>query len=123
MGRRKAQKPLPPHLEELILLLEAQDAPDRAGAIAEVERKHEVSIDFDEVLAEHEAFAERYQKWLRRLLMSVQDQHLKNVLSGNASATSLLKAQGMLGDDKRRDNGRLQLGARPPHNEAALRKW
>jgi hypothetical protein len=88
--------PLPPHLEELISVLEKQDTPERVKAVRAVEEKHGVEIDLDMVIAEHEAFAARYLRWRRRLNMGLEDKADAAALEGRASAAAILRGRGLL---------------------------
>jgi hypothetical protein len=106
MPRAKIPAPLPPHLEELISTLEKQTEPNRLEAIRAVEERHGVEIDLELVIAENEAFADRYAKWRRRLTMGLEDQSIGAALSGRASATTILRGQGLLGKAGGGSNGR-----------------
>ncbi len=94
---KPAPEPLPEHLERLIALLEAQDTPLRSKAIRQVEAEFPgIEIDLDEALAEHEAFADRYRRWRRRLDLDIEDRADAAVLAGKASAGALLRGRGQL---------------------------
>lgn len=117
----RAPKPLPEHLEELISALEKQDTPDRLAAVRAVEEKHEVEIDLELAIAEHEAFAERYRRWRRRIQMGLEDKAEAAALSGRASATAILRGQGLL-KRARSDRERPLLGREHRDRVAAAKR-
>lgn len=119
----RAPKPLPEHLEELISTLEKQDTPDRLAAVRAVEEKHEVEIDLELAIAEHEAFAERYRRWRRRIQMGLEDKAEAAALSGRASATAILRGQGLLKSaGARSDRERPLLGREHRDRVAAAKR-
>lgn len=96
-------KPLPPHLEELIVLLEAQDLTkiDRAAAIQEARRRHPGErITWKGVggALENDAFRERWEDLQELRTLSLQDKAVGGGISGSRSAATLLRAGGGLGE-------------------------
>lgn len=119
----RAAKPLPEHLEELISLLEKQDTPARLAAVRAVEEKYGEEIDLELVIAEHEAFADRYRRWRRRIQMGLEDKAEAAALDGRASATAILRGQGLLKSaGARSDQERPRLGREHRDRVATARR-
>lgn len=104
---RKGPKPkLPPHLEELILLLEAQGLTelDRAGAIKDVRQRHPgVEITWNGAM-EHDVFAERWAALEELQTLALQDKERAAGIAGSRSAGTVLRRAGYEGN-----NGRVVL--------------
>lgn len=89
---KKKPEPLPDYLEELMAILEAQEEPDRVGAIRDVEGRHEgLKIDLLAELDEHPEAAVRYGKLLQRVEMGLADAAVGRALKGKGSASNALK--------------------------------
>lgn len=120
-----ANKTLPPHLEELIVLLEAQDpaALDRAGAIREARRRHPAErITWKEAL-ELDAFRERWEDLQELRTLALQDKAVAGGLSGARSAATLLRAGGGLGEVAPNNGKPTLTRAHRKRVEAASKGW
>jgi hypothetical protein len=126
MPRKKVAPPVPPYLEELMLLLEAQSKPAREEAIRTVEANHEgLVIDLDAELAEHEAFATRYWRWWGRITRGLEDAQVNRALDGKGSAAAALREIRALGAPASRGNGRSRGGPMvlEKHHEANVERY
>lgn len=127
MARPLKAAPLPDYLEELMAILEAQDEPDRVGAIREVEGRREgLKIDLLAELDEHPEAAVRYGKLLQRVEMGLADAAVGRALKGKGSASNALKElrnlRGANGSPTG-GNGRLMLERHHGARVAGFRRW
>lgn len=103
MARKGPRPTLPPHLEELITLLERQDltALDRAGAIRKVREHHpNAKVSWAEAL-EHDAFAERWASLEELRTLALQDKETSAGIAGTRSAGTVLRRSGSAGQNGR----------------------
>lgn len=103
MARKGPRPTLPPHLEELISLLERQDltALDRAGAILTVQKSSGGErIDWDTAM-ENDTFAERWAALEKLQMLSLQDKERSAGISGTRSAGTVLRRSGSAGQNGR----------------------
>jgi hypothetical protein len=133
MPRKKVIKPLPEHIEEFLLGLEAQvlagDVPNRDLALQPVEKKLGRLIDIEAELRAHPLAQDRFDLIWRRTRMRVEDAAIGNAAEGKAHAMGVLRGMGGTtaaagGGSERSENGRLQLTREHrPRVAAARGRW
>jgi hypothetical protein len=104
----KPPAPLPAFAEELILLLEGQEKLDRVPAIQAIEKKHGVVIDFDDLVADYEEFARRWDRLRKLQRMRLEDKMDAGALDGKSSAAVALRGR-LPRSGKRTGNDRVVL--------------